>query len=175
MRYVDSKRTSRMAKILKNSLPCVMCVTLAAPASIAVAGTNDGALGRTRYVQSAGDINGDGLSDVLMKAMPSVLMLPLEDDLNVPVSIAPPSPTFALLSNPYGQYSLVTDPDAGVIANGAWKAGTQTITFSGASGDLAGSVSISAVAANQTSFVVSMASSGKLQIANVSLPLPTCD
>ncbi len=126
-------------------------------------------------MQLTGDINGDGLNDVLMKAIPSVFMIPLDDDLSVPVVQPTPAPSFALLSDRFGNHSLVKNPDGSVVSNAAWKSGTHGLTFSGAAGDLAGTVSIAASSSDQRSFVVTLGSSGTLQLADISAPVPKCD
>lgn len=152
----------------------------------AQAGAYDGSLSRTRYIVLTGDINNDGQNDVLMKAVPTMVMVPMDDDFSFPLVVAPASASFALVSTAYGAYTLVTNPDAATIGRAEWKAGTQQVTFYGAEGDLAGSVSIRAASAEQASFVVSMsASSGQLQISSITPPvlnnsppnqsLPTCD
>jgi hypothetical protein len=174
MRHLITTPRTSFNRVMRRFMQGGLLAAVAVAAIPAAAGTYDGALSRTRYVQLTGDVNGDGLNDVLMKAVPTNFMIPL-DDLSVPISIAPASPSFVLLSSPYGQYSLVTSPDGTMVANGAWRPGNQPVSFSGPSGDLAGSVTIGAASADQTSFVVSMGSTGQLQIATLSLPLPQCD
>ena len=146
-----------------------VCVTLPAQAQ-----TSD-PMGSTKYVQLTGDFNGDGLNDVLMKAIPEMFFIPLDDDIIIPISKPTPSPTFALLSGQHDQYSLVSSPDSAVVSSAAWKTGTHGLTFSGATGDLAGVVSIAATAADQRSFVVTMSPGGLLKLADISAPVPRCD
>ncbi len=141
---------------------------LAAPA---IAGTYDGAMGRTKYVAMTGDVNGDGHNDVLMKAVPKVILIPLDDDLSVPVPIPVPSPTFALISTGYGTYALTVNPSAVILASTAWTAATQQVTFAGASGTVAASVTITAASTSQASFVVAMAAdTGALQLTSTTAP-----
>ncbi|MEJ7804687.1 MAG: hypothetical protein WKG03_02035 [Telluria sp.] len=164
----------------------IAAVALLAVGLTAHAGTYDGAMGRTAYVVMSGDINGDGQNDVLFKAMPKFVLIPLDDDLSIPIRIAPPSPTFALVSTGYGQYTLVTNPDAQTIGRAEWKPATQQITYYGAEGAFAASVAIRPTSNDQAGFVVSMTSTGQLQISSVTAPvtnnappptttLPSCD
>ncbi|MEJ7804944.1 MAG: hypothetical protein WKG03_03360 [Telluria sp.] len=180
-------RDSRAKEI--KSRACAFAITTAMFGALCLpahAGTFDGAMGRTAYVVMSGDINGDGQNDVLFKAMPKFVLIPLDDDLSIPIRIAPPSPTFALISTAYGQYTLVVSPDAQTIARTEWKPATQQITYYGAEGAFAASVSIKATSNDQASFVVSMTSTGQLQISSVTAPvtnntpppgttLPSCD
>lgn len=145
-----------------------LMLMISGPAS---AGTYDGAMGRTNYVVMTGDVNGDGQNDVLMKAVPKLVMIPIDDDLNVPVPIPVPSPTFALISSSYGVYTLLTNPGTDVLANSAWKTATQQLSYAGAAGAFASSVTITATTGEQASFVVSMAAdSGVLQITSTTAP-----
>lgn len=137
----------------------------------AMAASYDGAMGRTSYVAMTGDYNGDGQNDVLMKAVPKVVMIPLDDDLVVPISIAPPSPTFALISTAYGNYTLVVSPAADLIGSPSWKPATQQLVYAGANGAIAGAVTITASNGEQASFTVSMAANGQLQLTSTTPPL----
>lgn len=145
----------------------------------------EGSLGTTRYVVSTGDINADGQNDVLMKAVPSLIIVPL-DDIDIPLAIPPRTPTFALVSTSYGNYTLVVNPDAATVGRAAWVPGTQVISFFGAEGDMSGSVSIRGSTGEQASFVVSMlAVDGTLRLSSVTPPtvnnpppggtVPACD
>jgi hypothetical protein len=58
-------------------------------------------MGNTKYVVMTGDVNNDGQNDVLMKAVPTIVMIPIDDDLNVPIPLPLLSPTFVLLSTGY--------------------------------------------------------------------------
>lgn len=152
----------------------------------ACAGTYDNAMGNTKYIVMSGDINADGQNDVLFKALPKLILIPLDDDLMIPINIAPPSPTFALISTSYGKYTLVVKPDAQTEARVEWRPATQQITYYGAEGAFASSVAIKATASDQASFVVSMSATGQLQISSITAPavnstppptttLPSCD
>lgn len=165
---------SKTVTLLKDYLKCVLAGGLAAMTLSANAATYDGAMVRTKYVLWTGDVNLDGMNDVLMKAVPGLVTVPLDDDLIIPISIAPPSPTFALISNQYGNYSLVTAPDFATVSSTAWKEGTQRVAFYGASSSQSGSVSIIGSSPDQASFVIAMSASGKLYVADVILPEPTC-
>lgn len=133
----------------------------------AIAGTFDNALGRTAYVAMTGDVNGDGQNDVLLKASAKMVMIPLDDDLTIPIRIPAPSPTFALISTGFGGYALVENPNAEILASTAWKPATQQITFAGPAGAFSASVTITAASSEQASFVVSTeADTGQLQLTS---------
>lgn len=149
---------------------CV-AVLLQAVAGAAVAGSFDGALGRTKYITMTGDVNNDGQNDVLMKAVPTLVPIPIDDDLTVPVLIPAPSPSFVLLSTGYGTYTLLTNPDAAMLGRAEWAAAKQTVTYAGPNGEFAASVTISAASPEQASFVVAMAAAtGLLQITSITAP-----
>ncbi|MEJ7804926.1 MAG: RHS repeat domain-containing protein [Telluria sp.] len=146
-------------------------VMLHTGSSSAFAGSYDGALGRTKYVTMTGDVNNDGQNDVLMKAVPTLILIPLDDDLNVPIQIPAPGPSFVLLSTGYGTYTLLTNPDAAMMNRAEWTAAKQAITYAGPHGEFAASVTITAASPEQASFVVSMAAdTGLLRITSVTAP-----
>jgi hypothetical protein len=180
-------RQSMIGRVMHLPLRCgVAALVLAATAVPASAGTYDGAMGRTNYVVMSADINGDGQNDVLFKALPKFILIPFDDDLVIPIRIAPPSPSFALISTAYGQYTLVANPDAQTLARTEWKPATQQVTYYGAAATFAASVAIRATSNDQASFVISMTMAGQLQISSITAPvtnnsappvvtLPSCD
>jgi YD repeat-containing protein len=160
--------TSRLQRASVTGAAAV--VFLANPGS-AVAGPFDAAMGKTRYVAKSGDVNNDGQNDVLMLAVPQTVMIPVDDDLSVPISLPVPSPTFALVSTGFGTYTLVTNPDAEMMGSSAWGAANQSIVYAGPNGPYAASVTITAATAQQASFVISMAAdTGLLQITSTTAP-----
>lgn len=141
---------------------------LAVPAH---AGTYDGAMGKTSYVLKSGDVNGDGQMDYLVKASPKIVMIPLDDDLTIPIAIPAPSPTFVLLSGAGGAFTLLANPPAATLNHAAWASTTSTLTFSGAQGGYADTVSIKAQGSEQAIFVIAMsAADGQLQLTASNLP-----
>lgn len=161
-------RLASLNAIVKTaSLALLAC--LANPAN---AGTYDGAMGSTSYAVWTGDINGDGQNDVMLIAAKRFTFIPVDDDLIIPILTASRSPTFVLMSNSYGNYTLIANPDDALLHDGAWLRGAQTLTFSGASGSFADSVTIQAANNYQASFVVAMsATSGQLQLTSTTAPV----
>ncbi|MES2318074.1 MAG: hypothetical protein V4631_11335 [Pseudomonadota bacterium] len=169
---MKSLGVSRAANVIRRAgsacLAAMLCSIIATPAK---AGTYDGAMGRSKYVVVTGDVNGDGQNDILFKAAAAKLvMIPLDDDLMVPILIASPSPSFALISTSYGVYSLVLNPGAEIISAAAWQPATQQITYSGVTGSYADSATITAVSNEQASFLVAMMLDGRIQIISTTAP-----
>jgi len=77
---------------------------------IALAAGNDTTLSAKTYVLYKGDVNGDGIDDVLVKAQPTMLVIPLDDDFDLPLALPPKSPTLVLLSGANGQFTLLANP-----------------------------------------------------------------
>lgn len=138
---------------------------LALPAQ---AGAYDEALAKTKYDVLAGDVNGDGKPDLLVKAAPRIVLINLDDDLMVPIPLPPASPSFVLLSNPSGNFYLAS-PDAQMLAFAGWTPANYALSFTGAEGGLAGSMTLTAAVAGQPIFTVAMAAdSGQLQLTGTS-------
>jgi hypothetical protein len=111
------------------------------------------ALDRAQYQVFVGDINGDGIPDVLVKAKTPVAMIPL-DDLQFPVVLKPPSPTFELLSNGAG-YTLVINPPWSVIQNPVWTTGNYDLLFADTLGTGSHDLLLRPRTAGGTAFLVS--------------------
>jgi RHS repeat-associated protein len=129
--------------------------------SNAHAGENNGALVQTSFEIYTGDVNNDGQLDVLLKAKSKSITIPLDDDLNIPLSIPPKAPTFALLSGVGGQFDLVTAPNP-LLSDARWK---RDINYQVSSnGEIGGdAITISSSVLGQRSFVVAMsAQNGQL-------------
>jgi len=132
------------------------------------AAAKDG-LVKTSYSIVSGDVNGDGKPDFLIKApAPKLIMLPIDDDLDVPIVIPPPAPTFVLLSTPSGSYSLVSNPDANTTGFSGWS----TSNYQAVAGDGANAATLSLVLGlaegSGPTFVVALTDTGDLQIASQS-------
>lgn len=132
--------------------------------SHAQAGQFDNAVGKTTYTPFCGDMNGDGQLDVLLKAAPKVLVVTLDDDFIVPLSLPPNSPSFTLVSNG-GGYSLQANPDSATANSSAWRTGCHQLVVGDVLGTGAGSILIKANSPDLPSFVVAMdASTGTLRL-----------
>ncbi|WP_323141128.1 RHS repeat domain-containing protein [Massilia phyllosphaerae] len=51
------------------------------------------------YTAYTADVNGDGVPDFFVKAVPKIIMIPLDDDLDIPIPITPSNSSFILLSS----------------------------------------------------------------------------
>lgn len=127
------------------------------------AGAFDGALLRTSYQAFSADMNGDGLPDVLLKAMPGIVTVPLDAEVNAAISVAPASPSFILFSNPGSGYTLAVNPDPALRNHSAWAASTHELLYGDVLGNRAGTLLIKAKQPHLPSAVVAMsASNGQL-------------
>ena len=109
-------------------------------------------LQRADYRFFSGDINGDGHIDVLAKSKLRIVMI--DFDPAIPIVLKSPSPTFMLLSDSSGQYSLITSPPAATVASAIWRPNSHELSF----GDVDGTGSVALLArarvAGEPSFVV---------------------
>ncbi|MBD8658426.1 hypothetical protein IFT68_22685 [Oxalobacteraceae sp. CFBP 13730] len=122
--------------------------------SNAQAAVNEGPLAQTSYEIYTGDVNNDGQLDILLKAMPKLITIPLDDDLNIPLSIPPKAPNFALLSGSGGQFELVTAPNP-MLSSTAWmRDPNYQVSRDSEMGSNA--IAISSSMPGQSSFVVAM-------------------
>jgi len=79
------------------------------------------ALRRAEYQISLADLNGDGRDDLLLLAKRVIVILPLDDDLLIPLALPPPSPTFILWSQSDGTYTMDSTPASSTITHPAWQ------------------------------------------------------
>ena len=114
-----------------------------------------------KYSSYTADINGDGQLDILVKPVPKVIMLSLDDDINVPIVVPPAIPSFLLVSNGSGGYQLSTN--LGLAGpNTVWMQGLVNVTVNSGQSPSTPSVTINYVTSSQLPSVVSKASDGTL-------------
>lgn len=142
-----------------------------ASAQVAYAGSYTDAMKKTQYRVSTGDFNGDGQNDILLVAMPKLMaMIPIDDDLAVPLVGPAPSPSFALLSTSFGKYILEVNPGSATLGSSAWKSAAQQVVITGADGEYADTMTIAAGADYQASFKIGMSGSGNLVLISTTPP-----
>ena len=90
------------------------------------------ALHDANYDVYSGDVNADGIPDLLLKARSQFVLIDYE--VIFPVLLRWRS-TFAVLSNLDGSYSVVVNPDAGLLNHSAWQSGTHELIFGDTNGD----------------------------------------
>lgn len=113
------------------------------------------------YLSYTADINGDGQLDILVKPVPKIIMLSLDDDINVPIVIPPAIPSFLLVSNGSGGYQLSTS--LGLAGpNTLWTQGLMNVTVNSGQSPSSPSITINYVTSSQVPSVVSKASDGTL-------------
>ena len=81
---------------------------------------------RAKYTVYSGDINGDGVVDLLF--VPKRVVVLINYDVPFPVIAKPASPPFELLSGG-GSYSVVLNPAASVVKNAIWKGGMYSLSY----------------------------------------------
>ena len=135
-----------------SSAASLLCAVIASSAS---AQTVD------QYLSYTADINGDGQLDILVKPVPKIIMLSLDDDLGVPIVVPPAIPSFLLISNGNGGYQLSTNLGLARL-NTLWIQGLVNVTVNSGQSPSSPSITINYVTSNQLSSVVSKASDGTL-------------
>ena len=114
-----------------------------------------------KYSSYTADINGDGQLDILVKPVPKVIMLSLDDDINVPIVVPPTIRSFLLVSNGSGGYQLSTN--LGLAGpNTQWTQGLVNVTANSGQSPSGASITINYTTSSQLPSVVSKASDGTL-------------
>ena len=139
-----------------------MALLLLFGTSAAQASTYNRALSNSSYKSFAGDVNGDGRPDVLLRAEARIIIIPFDDDLSIPIRVAPKSPTFVLMSNAEGAYSLTVNPGDSIVNNSAWQINSHDLIFGDVLGTGIGSMLIRGRTQGMPSFVVATSAANGL-------------
>lgn len=99
------------------------------------------------------DINGDGYDDYLIKEVPKLVLISVNDDLTVPISLPSSLPSFLLISG-VGKYSLssVVAPSLANLAG--WRPDAHSLAFETSDGFSSGKLNVVSGTNAFTSFVV---------------------
>ena len=163
---ISSRRASSSAspRVLRYAQTILLALPLLAGSLTSHAATESDDLARTRYQTYAGDVNADGRPDVLLRAMPVVLNLPMGDDIDALIPVAPPAPSLLIASRPDGSYALTENPPPAMLGHPAWRADSHVLQF-----DTAGAMRIVAVRTGMPDFrVAPSAATGSLQLLSPS-------
>lgn len=123
-------------------------------ASVVQASPYNRALQSGFYKSFAADINDDGAPDALLKSNVRMVTIPIDDDLLIPLRLSPKSPTFVLLSNTDGTYSLITNPGDSIVNSEAWNVNSHDLVYGDVLGSGIGSMLIRGRTQGMPSFVV---------------------
>lgn len=135
-----------------SSASILLCAFIASSASAQTVDT---------YLSYTADINGDGQLDILVKPVPKIIMLSLDDDLDFPVVVPPAIPSFILVSNGSGGYQLSTN--LGLAGPSTlWMQGLVNVTVNSGQSPSSPSITINYTTSSQLPSVVSKASDGTL-------------
>jgi RHS repeat-associated protein len=77
---------------------------------VALAAGSDGSLSTKAFTVYKIDANGDGVDDILLKPLPTIFNVPLDDDMDLPIVVSPKTPTLIFMSGANGQFSLLSNP-----------------------------------------------------------------
>jgi RHS repeat-associated protein len=138
-----------------------LLAALFAPTAFAAADYGD-AMRAAGYTVWSGDVNGDGRTDLLLRAKVIVLPLLLDDDITI-IPIAPLSPTFAILSGAGGSYMLSVNPSSAISGSSVWQKVEAELVFG--SGPAGQTMQFNPGMEGMPSFAVSLSSAGVLEMA----------
>lgn len=104
------------------------------------------------YISYTADINGDGLPDIFVKALPKIIFIPIDDDFDVPIPLASAISSFVLLSAGLGSFAIHTDL-GDIISSPLWTRTGVSVVVSTALDQSAPSVTINYSGPNQNAFI----------------------
>lgn len=113
------------------------------------------------YTVYAGDINGDGIIDVLL--LPKRSFVLIDYDVPFPVLLKPKSPPF-LLQSGSGTYSLTVNPSASIQHSAVWQPNTYTMSFGDTLGTGSVSMLLQPLSAGRPSFLIATSAASGLPV-----------
>jgi len=172
---VKALKNHRHIKAWRNASVLIWGLVLCAIASGQVMTLQD-ALMKTNYAVSSCDINGDGQLDYLVKGGSKTIILPIDDDFDIPLVIPPKGPSFLIQSFAGINYLVVQSPEKALQDNACW---TPT-TYSAKPGDgkaaPAGTLFLSPAQGDGASFLIGIQSgTNNLQLAGIKRPAVVAD
>ena len=120
------------------------------------------ALTRAHYTVYVGDVNGDGIVDLLLVPKKNFVVIDL-GDISFPILVRPPSPPFVLLSGG-GSYTLSSNPAASVLNSTVWQAGSYSLTYGDTLGRGSLSMLLQPLTAGQPSVLIDTSASTGLPV-----------
>lgn len=111
-----------------------------------------GALQKAQYTVYSGDVNSDGVPDLLL--LPKKRLVIIDYDIPIPIFAKPPSPRFVLLSGGGGSFSLDANPSAATVNSSVWQPSNYVLTYGDTLGTGSVALLLQAVTPGKPSFLI---------------------